>query len=72
MMKTNSRFCRNVYAISDRIWCNKHLSYTTTEKYGNNGKGGYLGFDYDNYMIYRYIISIAYTEMGQLNTYNPI
>ena len=24
-MKTNSRFSRNVYAIRDRIWCNKHL-----------------------------------------------
>ena len=32
-MKTKSRFSRNVYAISDRIWCNKHLRHTTTEKY---------------------------------------
>ena len=23
--------CRKVYAISDRIWCNKHLKHTTTE-----------------------------------------
>ena len=35
-MKTNSPFSRNVYAISDRIWCNKHLRHTTTEKYDNN------------------------------------
>ena len=33
VMKTKSRFFRNVYAISDRIWCNKHLRHTTTEKY---------------------------------------
>ena len=71
-MKTNSRFSRNVYVISDRIWCNKHLRHTTTEKYGNHGKGRYFRFDYDNNMSYRYIISITYTEMGQLNTYNPI
>ena len=44
-MKTNSRFSRNVYAISDRIWCNKHLRHTTPEKYNNNGKGGYIRFD---------------------------
>ena len=71
-MKTNSRFSRNVYAISDRIWCNKHLRHTTTEKYDNNEKVGYFGFDDDNNMSYRYILSITYTEMGQLNTYNPI
>ena len=71
-MKTNSRFSRNVYAISDRIWCNKHLKHTTTEKYDNNGKGEYFRFDGDNNMSYRYILSITYTEMGQLNTYNPI
>ena len=29
---------RIVYAISDRIWCNKHNNHTTTEKYDNNGK----------------------------------
>ena len=71
-MKTNSRFSRNVYAISDRIWCNKHLRHTTTEKYDNNGKGEYFRFDGDNNMSYIYILSITYTEMGQLNTYNPI
>ena len=38
--------------------------HTTTEKYDNNGK--------DNNMSYRYILSIIYTEMGQLNIYNPI
>ena len=71
-MKTNSLFSLNAYAISDRIWCNKHLRHTTTEKYDNNGKGGYLRFDDDNNMSYRYIILITYTEMGQLKTHNPI
>ena len=59
LMKTNSRFSRNVYTISDRIWFNKHLRYTTTEKYENNGKGGYFRFDDDDYMRYRYILSIT-------------
>ena len=36
---------------------NKHLRHTTTEKYENNGKGGYFRFD-DN-MSYRYILSIT-------------
>ena len=55
-METNSRFSRNVYTtISDIIWCNKHLRHETTEKYENNGKGGYLRFDDDdNNMSYRY------------------
>ena len=35
------------------------------EKYDNNWKGGYFRFDDDNYMSYRYILSITYTEMGQ-------
>ena len=34
---------------------NKHLRHTTTEKYDNNGKGGYFGFDDDNNMSYRYL-----------------
>ena len=71
-MKTNSRFSRNVYAISDRKWCNKHLRHTTNEKYDNNGKGGYFRFDDDNNMSYRYILSITYTEMDLMNIYNPI
>ena len=37
IMKTKSRFSRNVYAICGRIWCNKHLRHTTTGKYDNNG-----------------------------------
>ena len=52
-------------------------------KYDNNGKGWYLRFDDDNYMSYIYIYMYMYiyiyisfqshrTEMGQLNTYNPI
>ena len=43
-------------------------------KYDNNGKGGYSLFDDDNNISYRYryIFSITYTEMGQLNTYSPI
>ena len=96
IMKTNSRFSRNVYPNSQtneitgyrcmetqsmvndikretsRSWCNKHLRHTTTEKYDNNGKVGYFRFDDDNNMSYRYILSITYTEMGQLNIYNPI
>ena len=71
-MKTNTLFFRNVYAISDRISCNKHLRHTTTGKYDNNGKGEYFRFDDDNNMSYRYILSVTYTEMGQLSTYNPI
>ena len=35
--------------------------HTTTEKYENNGKGGYFRFDDDNNMSYRYILSITYT-----------
>ena len=58
LMKTNSRFSRNVYTISDKIWCNKHLRRTTAEKYENNEKGGYFRFDDDNKMSYRYILSI--------------
>ena len=46
--------------------------YTNTGKYDNNRKGGYFRFDDDNNMGYRYILSITYTEMGQLNTYYPI
>ena len=61
LMKTNSWFSWNVCTISDRIWCNKHLRHTTTEKYENNGKGGYFRFDDDNNMSYRYILSITYT-----------
>ena len=72
IMKTNSRFSRNVYAISNRVWCDKHLRHTTTQAYDNNGKGGYFRFDDDNNMIYRNTISMTYTEMGQFNTYNPI
>ena len=71
-MKTKSQFSRNVYEVRDRIWCNKHLRHKTTEKYDNNGKGWYFQFDDDNKMSYKYILSITWTEMGQLNTYNPI
>ena len=42
------------------------------EKYDNNGQDWYSRFDYDNNMSYRYILSITLTEMGLLNTYNPI
>ena len=71
-MKTNSRFSCNVYAVSNRIWCNKHLRHTTTEKDYNNGKGRYFRFDDDINMSYKYILSIIYNERGQLNTHNPI
>ena len=72
MMRTKSQFSQNVYAICDRIWCNLHLRHTTTEKYDNSAKGWYFRFDDDNNTSYKYILSITWTEMGQLNTYNPI
>ena len=59
IIKRNSRFSRNVYAINDSIWCNKHLRHTTTEKYDKNGKGVYFRLDDDNNMGYRYILSIT-------------
>ena len=52
--------------------CNKHFRHITTEKYDNNGKGWYFPFDDDNNMSCKYILSITWTEMDQLNTYNPI
>ena len=61
-MKTNSRFSRNVYAISNRIWCNKHLWHTTTENYDNSGKGEYFGFDDDDNISYIHVLSITYDE----------
>ena len=42
------------------------------EKYDNNRKGGYFRFDDDNNTSYKYIISIAFTTIGQLNKHNPI
>ena len=42
------------------------------EKNDNNGKGEYLRFDDDNYMSYRYILYITWTEMVQLDTHNPM
>ena len=70
IMKTNSRFSRNVYAISDRIWCNKHLRHTTTENMMGKVDTS------DLMMIITWAIDISFqspgTEMGQLNTYNPI
>ena len=42
------------------------------EKCDNSGEGGYFRFDYDNIMSYRYILSITYIEMGQLNTYKCV
>ena len=41
----------------------------TTEEYDNNGKGWYFRFNDDNNMSYKWILSITWTEMGQLNTY---
>ena len=32
---------------------------TTTGQFDNNGKGGYFRFDYDNKMVYKYILSIT-------------
>ena len=45
--------------IDDRIWEYNHLRHTTTEKYDDNGKGGYFRFDDDNKMGYKYILSIT-------------
>ena len=59
VMKTQSRFFPNVYAISDRIWCNTHLRHTPTEKYDDNLKGWCVRFDDDNNMNYRYILLIT-------------
>ena len=68
----NSRFSRNVYTISDRIWCNKHLRHATTEKkYENNGKGGYFGFDDDNNMSYRYVLSITLLKLASWTHTTP-
>ena len=39
--------------------CNKHLGHTTTEKYDNNGKGGYFRFDDDNNMSYSSVVLIC-------------
>ena len=61
IMKANSRFSQNVYTISDRIWCNKYLRHTTTEKYDNNGKGGYFRFDDDNFHVDIWV-AISLTE----------
>ena len=71
LMKTNFRFSRNVYTISDRTWCNKHLRHTTTEKYENNGKGGYFRFDDDNNMSYRYILSITLLQWASWTPTTP-
>ena len=38
---------------------NTTISDTTTEKYDNNGKGGYFRFDDDNKMDYKYILPIT-------------
>ena len=42
------------------------------EKYDDNGKGWNFRFDDDNNVSYRHFFSTTYTEMGQLNTNNPI
>ena len=55
-MKTNSRFSWNEYAIIHRIWCNKHLRHTTTEKCDKNGKGEYFRLDDDDNMSNVYIL----------------
>ena len=38
IMKTKSRFSRNVYEISDSIWCDTHLRHTATENILTMGK----------------------------------
>ena len=71
LKKTNSRFSQNVYTISDRTWCNKHLRHTTTEKYENNWKGGYFRFHDDNNMSYRYILSITLLKWASWTQTTP-
>ena len=61
MMRTKSQFSRNVYAIRDKIRCNKHLRHTTTEKYDNNVKDWYFRFDDDNKMSKKFVLSITWT-----------
>ena len=63
--KTNSQFSRNVYAISNRIWCNKHLRHKTTEKYDNNGKGG-SDMMIIIYSIYSQTITTRYMQIGTI------
>ena len=38
IVKTDFQFSRNVYAVSNRIWCNKHLRHTTMENMIPMGK----------------------------------
>ena len=66
-----SQFSRNVFAIRDRIWCNKHLRHTTTEKYDNNGKCWYFRFDDDNKMSYEYIDKLTWWR-HQLETFSAL
>ena len=56
-------------------WQNMMQQTSQTHDHGKNdnyGKSWYFRFDDDNNMSYRYILSITWIEMGQLNTYNPI
>ena len=64
MMKKKSRFSQNVYAISDRIWCYKHLKHTTTENMITMAKVGTV----DSMMI----ITWAIESFDHLNLNGPV
>ena len=74
------RWCnvqRNEYdlqAITYRTICTHNKLHNNDENKipDNSGQGWYFRFDDDNNMSYRYVLSITWTETGQLNTYNPI
>ena len=64
IMKNKSRFSQNVYAISDRIWCNKHLKYTNTENIIIMGKVD----TFDLMMIITWVIE----SFDHLNLNGPV
>ena len=67
-MKTKSRFSRNVYAISDRVWRKSYLRHTTADKYDKNGKDWYFQFDDDNKMSYIHMIFLVWAEIYPIHT----
>ena len=63
-MKPKSRFSRNVYAISDIMWYNKHLTlrHTTTENMKTMGKVDTSDL----------IMIITWANMSHLNWNGPV
>ena len=68
IMKTKSRYSRNIYSISDRIWCIKHLRHIATKKCDQHSLRLILRFDNDNNMSYIYIC----TPFNHLNWNEPL